>query len=203
MARITTVPFNEIISPQISANTTVSVNVRPSLDQLINNIGSNFEFYRFTKLSFTAMPMGSLYAFTYYPSSESPSLADSYATVALSALVRLSTANMSVPSVLKVPKGLLYQTPEDWWAVSASSNLNQQGRFVIAANASVTQIYQIRVQGLIQFKSPSLNGSDLRKGPISLGSVCSCENCNSNQVASLLKCPCVARFLEISTGKKA
>jgi len=201
MARIVTVPVNEIISPSITSGTTVSVIVRPSLDQLVANISNNYEFYRFTQLKFTAMPVGALFAYTYYPSNESPSVADSFATVSLSALCRMSTQNMSVPSVLKVPRGLLYESPENWWSVSTSSTLNQQGRFVVAANATVTQTYQFRVTGFVQFKSPSLNGTDLRKGPINLGSICSCENCNSDQVASLLKCPCVTRFLEISTGR--
>jgi hypothetical protein len=181
MGMATRIPFNFILNNVFTAQTSVSTPFRPNIDNLIGNISQNFEFYRISQLSIKGLPAGILYDFTYYPSNEASSLADTFATVALSSLNRCLSMQQSVPQSLRVPKKLLYQSPEDWWSTNSSSALYQQGRFVCATTGNFTGTITFTVQGIIEFKAPSANTSDLApRVPIHLGTLpasCVCTSC--------------------------
>jgi len=161
VARNVMVPFNCIRTFSFAAATTVSSPVTPAFDALISNISLNFEFYRFTSLVFKSLPCGQNFNFTYYPSNESSSVADSYATIALAGLNRAVSANMSVPVTLNVPKNVLYQSPESWWSTQSGANDFMQGRFVLALPATGTVSITVQVFGMVEFKMPSANATDL------------------------------------------
>jgi len=158
------VPFNFVYSASFAAATSNSLAVKANtaFDTLLGNVGSNFELYRFSRLMFKALAAGTTYAFTYYPTNESPNATDSFVSVSLAGLNRVVSASTTVSTFLNVPKPMLYQTPEDWYSVNPSGTSNQQGRFVIATPASYTGTIYIQISGVCQFKAPSVNSTDLK-----------------------------------------
>lgn len=155
------VPFNVIRTFSLAAATTASAPVTPAFDALLQNISFNFEFYRFVSLNFKMLPSSQTVDFTYYPSNESSSVADTFLTISLAALNRVLTPAMSVPVSLNVPRNTLYESPESWWSCATGANDYQQGRFVLATPATVTATFVVQAMGVIEFKMPSANSSDL------------------------------------------
>jgi len=158
------VPFNFVYGASFAAATSSSLTVKATtaFDTLLGNVGTNFELYRFSRLAFKALAAGTTYAFTYYPTDESPPATDSFVSVSLAGLNRVVSASTTVSTYLDVPKPMLYQTPEDWYSVNPSGTTNQQGRFVIATPVSYTGTIYIQISGMCQFKAPSVNGADLK-----------------------------------------
>jgi len=163
IGRTVRIPFNTVYTATLTAASNVSVNIGTNtFDPLLANIAPNFEYYRFTKLAFIGMPVNQTYAMSYIPSNESSPANTSFANAILAGCNRIVSASETTRTTMPVPKNMLYDSPENWWSTSASSNIPTQGRLEITTPTTVTSTIYIQVFGMVEYKVPTYNTSDAR-----------------------------------------